>query len=279
MVEVSGEALETLAITSVGKGKTVAGVQRKLSVHLSEVHGAHRLTLVGYPSGFILKPQTPEYPQLPELEHVTMSLSARVGIKTVPHGLIKLADGSLAYITRRIDREVSGTRRLPMEDMCQLSERLTEDKYRGSYEQVAKVVARHSSRPGIDETELFMTLLFCFVTGNADMHLKNFSLFRPVGGWVLAPAYDLVATAVVLPDDDEETALTLNGKKRKLRRQDFLAFGTTAGIHEKAVVRLLETVLHHSETMPTLIEDSPLSPSARERFTEIVRERAKQLRK
>lgn len=205
-----------------------------------------------------------------------MTLAERVGIKTVPHGLIKLADGSLGYITRRIDREASGNRRIPMEDMCQLSERLTEDKYRGSYEQVAKVVARHSSRPGIDATELFLTLLFGFVTGNADMHLKNFSLFCPDGEWVLAPAYDLVATAVVLPDD-EETALVLNGKKRKLRRQDFLAFGTAAGIHEKAVVRLIETVLHHAKTMPTLIEESPLSPAARERFTDIIRKRTNRL--
>lgn len=190
---------------------------------------------------------------------------------SVPHDLFAL--------WKTIDREVSGNRRIPMEDMCQLSERLTEDKYRGSYEQVAKTVARHSSRPGIDNTELFMTLLFCFITGNADMHLKNFSLFYPEGEWVLAPAYDLVATAVVLPEDDEETALMLNGKKRKLRRSDFLTFGKTAGVHEKAVVRLLETVLRQSKSMPTLIEQSPLSPSARERFTDIVRGRAEQLRR
>lgn len=124
-----------------------------------------------------------------------------------------------------------------------------------------------------------MTLLFCFVTGNADMHLKNFSLFCPEGEWVLAPAYDLVATAVVLPEDDDETALMLNGKKRKLRRSDFLAFGKAAGIHEKAIVHLIETVLRHTEKLPTLIEESPLQPSARERLTDIVRGRAERLRR
>jgi serine/threonine-protein kinase HipA len=141
---VTNEALAALAEVSVRKGTTIAGVQRKLSVHLSDEGGGHRLTLVGHPTGFILKPQTPEYAQLPEIEHLTMTLAAEVGIKTVPHGLVVLADGTRAYITRRIDRELGDTRRVPMEDMCQLGGRLTEDKYKGSYEQVAKIVSRYS---------------------------------------------------------------------------------------------------------------------------------------
>jgi serine/threonine-protein kinase HipA len=277
-VDVTTQALESLAVTSVGAGKAIAGVQRKLSVHLSEARGAHRLTLFGHPTGFILKPQTSEYSQLPEIEQLTMTLAERVGIKTVPHGLIGLADGSLAYITRRVDRDILRGRRIPMEDMCQLSERLTDDKYRGSYEQVFRVIARHSARPGIDGTELFLALVFCFVTGNADMHLKNFSLFRPDGEWVLAPMYDLVATAVVLPDDDEETALTLNGKKRRLRRSDFVALGESAGIHRKATVGLIDAVLREIDAMTAQVEQSPLEQAARERYAHLVRERAERLR-
>jgi serine/threonine-protein kinase HipA len=252
-------------------------VQRKLSVHLSDVRGEKRLTLVGHPTGFILKPQTPEYPQLPELEHLTMTLAGLVGVTTVPHGLIRLEDGSLAYITRRIDRDIARNRRVPMEDACQLSERLTEDKYRGSYEQVARIIARYSSRPGLDLTEFFLVLVCSFVTGNADMHLKNFSLFAPQAEWVLTPAYDLVATKVVLPEDDEEMALTIGGKKRKLGAADFLAFGASIGVHEKAAPRLIESVVRAAETMTKRIEASLLAPSARERFIATIRERVARL--
>jgi len=277
-IDVTKEALEQLAVTSVRAGHTVAGVQRKLSLHLSGAHGAGRLTLVGYPAGYILKPQTSEYPQLPELELVTMNLAERVGIATVPHGLVPLADGSLAYITRRVDREGPEGRRIPMEDTCQLTGRLTEDKYRGSCEQVARTILRYSSRPGIDLTELFLTLLFSFVTGNADMHLKNFSLFRPGDAWRLAPAYDLVATAVVLPEDDEETALALNGRKRKLRRTDFVAFARSVGIHEKAIHRLIKKILDHTDTMATVIGSSLLETAVRERFIGIIHQRSERLR-
>jgi serine/threonine-protein kinase HipA len=278
VVDVSRETLESLAALSVSEGKAVAGVQRKLSVHLSGENGVQRLTLVGHPTGYILKPQAEEYPHLPELEHVTMSLADRIDIMTVPHGLIRLGNGSLAYITRRIDRHNDGVHRIPMEDMCQLAERLTEDKYRGSYEQIARLVSRHSSRPGIDLTELFLTVVFSFVTGNADMHLKNVSLYQPDRDWVIAPAYDLLATALVLPDDDEEMALTVNGKKSRLRRSDFRALGETAGIHPTAVGRLIDRVVIGASDMVPAIDTAPLEPSTRKQLAGLLRERVARLR-
>jgi serine/threonine-protein kinase HipA len=120
-------------------------------------------------------------------------------------------------------------------------------------------------------------LLFSFVTGNADMHLKNFSLYAPDGRWILSPAYDLVATSVVLPDDPDETALTLNGKRRKLERTDFLAFAKSVGIHEKAAAGLTAKVAEACEHMPEIIERSEVMPPAAERYVEIVRARAERL--
>jgi serine/threonine-protein kinase HipA len=121
-----------------------------------------------------------------------------------------------------------------MEDMCQLTERLTEDKYQGSHEQVAKAILKYSANPGLDVVNFFELVLFSFLTGNADMHLKNFSLIlQSTIGSVFSPAYDLVATALVNPTDDEDLALTLNGKKKKINRNDFISAFTTIGLDEK----------------------------------------------
>lgn len=174
----------------------------------------------------------PTYPQLPEVEDLTMHLAAIAKIKVVPHSLIRLKSGNLAYITKRIDRVKN--RKVPMEDMCQLTERLTEHKYQGSYEQVAKAIAKYSKTPGLDVVNFFELVLFSYLIGNADMHLKNFSLIeQQTLGMVLSPAYDLVNTALVNPADREELALNLNGKKSRLRRTDFEAAFTNLKLDPK----------------------------------------------
>ena len=276
-LDISNATLEEAARQVVSAGFTVTGVQRKLSVHLSQEGRKYRLTLVGYPSGYILKPASPEYPYLPELEHVAMGMAEDIGITTVPHGLITLSDGSLAYITRRVDRRALRPHAVPMEDLCQLSERLTEDKYRGSYEQVAKTIARYSSRPGLDLSEYFLVLLFCFVVGNADMHLKNFSLYRPDDIWVLAPAYDLLPTTLVIPEDHEETALSLNGKKAKLTRQDFAALGLYAGLDPKAVNGLIDVVVSRRERLVSAIEQAPVDLPIADRWLTLIDQRIARL--
>lgn len=221
----SEEDLEPLAREVIQSQTAVTGVQAKLSLHITGTNKdgtERRFTIVGLWGGYILKPLTALYPQLPEVEDVTMHLAQLARIKTAPHSLIRLQSGNLAYVTKRIDRTKKG--KLSMEDMCQLTERLTEDKYHGSYEQIGKVITKYSSIPGLDIVNFMELVLFSFITGNADMHLKNFSLLeQPGGGMVLAPAYDLVNTALVNPADDEEMALTLNGRKKKLRRDDFVA--------------------------------------------------------
>ena len=221
--------MDELATQVIKSQAAVTGVQPKLSLHLASAeqpHLAKRFTIVGMWGGHILKPPSPHYTQLPEVEDLTMHLASLAKIKVVPHSLIRLRSGNLAYITKRIDRVKK--EKFHIEDMCQLTDRLTEDKYRGSHEQVAKTILKYSASPGLDVVNFFELVLFSFLTGNADMHLKNFSLIhQPSTGPVFSPAYDLVATALVNPADDEDLALTLNGKKKKVNRHDFTtAFGT-----------------------------------------------------
>lgn len=162
-----------------------------------------------------------------------MHLAEIAKIETVPHGLMRFSDGELCYITRRIDRTEQGEK-LPMEDMCQLSERLTEYKYKGSHELVAKLISKYSSVPKLDLVKYWEQVLFAWLIGNADMHLKNYSLYAPVDSeYQLTPAYDLLSTALVIPEDTEELALTLCGKKRKIARRHFLEAMTASGLDEK----------------------------------------------
>lgn len=227
--------IESLALEVVRSQVTITGVQPKLSVDLEkEKGGEKRFTIVGLWGGYILKPQTEQYANLPENEDLTMHLARLAKINTVPHSLIRFKDGSLAYITKRIDRDKKGNK-IPMEDMCQLTEKLTEQKYKGSYEQIAKKIVEFSAYPVLDLINYVEILLFCYLTGNADMHLKNFSLYKKIKETTLTPAYDLLSTKLVIPEDTEELALTLNGKKRKLKRSDFDNLLKTMKVENKVI--------------------------------------------
>lgn len=229
--------LGDLARKVVRAQTTLTGVQAKLSLDINKGgrNEPDRFTIVGLWGRFILKPQTNSYKALPELEDLTMHLAEAAKISVVPHSLIRFSDGELCYITRRIDRLDDGSK-VAMEDMCQLTERLTEYKYKGSYEQIAKAIRRYSSAPQLDVVNFWEVVVFSWITGNADMHLKNFSLYNPMhGGYTLTPAYDMLATTLVMPEDNEELALTLNGKKRKLRKADFIKSITASGVDEKVI--------------------------------------------
>lgn len=229
--------LGDLARKVVRSQTTLTGVQAKLSLDIDRGgrNEPDRFTIVGLWGRFILKPQTNSYRCLPELEDLTMHMAEAVKISVVPHSLIRFKDGELCYITRRVDRTEEG-HKVAMEDMCQLTERLTEYKYKGSYEQIAKAIRKYSSAPQLDVVNFWEVVIFSWITGNADMHLKNFSLYNPMhGGYTLTPAYDMLSTAIVMPEDTEELALTLNGKKRKLRKTDFIKSITASGVDEKVI--------------------------------------------
>jgi len=224
-----------------------------------------------------LKPATKQYPHLPEVEDLTMHLAELSGIATVPHSLIKLQKGSLAYITKRIDR--AKKTKLHMEDMCQLTERLTEDKYKGSYEQIAKAILKYSENPGLDLINFFEQVIFSFLTGNADMHLKNFSLIKgPQTGYVLAPAYDMAASALIVKGDTEELALNLNGKKRKLERKDFDAVLFSFKIlDEKAIENLYQKFSTSIEKWIQFIAISFLPEELKDQYKLLIKEKAAKL--
>ena len=232
------DELDSLAAQVIKSQTTLTGVQAKLSLHLDRHEGSKRLTIVGLWGDFIFKPQTQSYKTLPENEDLTMHLAEIAKIKVVPHTLIRLQDGTLGYLTKRIDRTSEGGK-IPMEDMCQLTERQTEYKYKSSYEQIAKVIAKHSYVPLLDLTDFYEQVFFNWLVGNNDMHLKNYSLYAPKGKWVLTPAYDLLNVSMVNPKDTEELALTLNAKKKRIKKSDFVRAMETSGISPKVFDNIL----------------------------------------
>lgn len=273
------EDLQELATKIIQSQMAVTGVQAKVSLSLfrkEEKNLTKKLTIVGLYGDYILKPPSEHYPELPELESVTMHMAAVCGIQVVPHSLVKLQDETLCYITKRVDRTRNG--KLLMEDMCQLSERLTEDKYKGSHEQVAKLVLKYSSNPLLDVSNFYEQVLFSFLTGNSDMHLKNFSLLEKEGlGMSLCPAYDLVPTALVNEADTEELALTLNAKKRKLKYADFLAAYEKGGLTKKVLDNTLELFVYAKPEMLSVLEKSFVSENYKAKYKVLVESRYKQL--
>lgn len=272
--------IKELAREIVTSSTTVTGVQAKLSLDIARggKNEPQRFTIVGLWGRFILKPQTDRFANLPENEDLTMHLAEAVGIKTVPHSLIRFADGELCYITRRIDRTKNGDK-IAMEDMCQLSERLTEDKYKGSYERIAKLIREFSSAPLLDVINFWEIVIFSWLTGNADMHLKNFSLFRPNDDYMLTPAYDLLSTAIVMPEDEEELALTLNGKKKKIKREDFEKAMRDNGMDEKSITNLFNKFEKVIPKWFSIIEDSFLPANKKKEYRELIEQMVARLQK
>lgn len=233
--------INELARLVIDKRATVTGVQSKLSMDVEKNESAvpQRLTIVGVLGRYILKPQSERFECLPEVEDLTMHLAEIARIETVPHSLIRFADGELNYITRRIDRTGDG-RKLPMEDFCQIAGLLTEQKYQGSYEYVASLVLQNSSIPGLDVTKFWEQVIFSWIVGNADMHLKNFSLISTERGkYHLTPTYDQLSTTLVMPEDTDEFALPLQGFKKGVMPFDFIYAMTDSGVDQKAAERIL----------------------------------------
>ena len=267
------EDLEKLAVQVIKDQTSLTGVQPKLSLHLHEHEGSQRLTIVGLWGGFICKPQTIQFDQMPETEDLTMHLAELAKIEVVPHTLMRMTDNSLCYLTKRIDRLGSGEK-LAMEDMCQLTERLTEHKYRSSYERIAKAIIQYSSMPKMDVTNFFEVILFSWITGNNDMHLKNFSLFEPQDGVIrLTPAYDMLNAVILNPKDDEELALTLNGKKKRLKRHDFITSGLAMGVEQKTIERLIGKYVKLLPEMKRFISNSFLNDELKNKYAELITER------
>lgn len=223
--------MDELAAQVIKSQTTLTGVQPKLSLNLDRHKGSQKLTIVGLWGDYIFKPQTEHFAMLPENEDLTMHLAEIAKLKVVPHSLIRMKDGSIGYLTRRIDRKANGEK-IAMEDMCQLTERQTEHKYRSSYEQIGKAIRKYSVNAQLDMVDFLELVFFSWLTGNNDMHLKNFSLYSPTDAPTLTPAYDLLNSTISNPSDDEELALNLNGKKKRIKDDDFKAAYQTCGVPE-----------------------------------------------
>ena len=269
LLTLNKEQLETLAKEIIVRSIAVTGVQPKLSLQLEKTRNeAPRLTLVGLYGDYILKPPSEQYPCLPENEDLTMHLAEVAGIHTAAHSLIRLSSGELAYITRRFDRQ--NGQKIAVEDFCQLTETLTEHKYRGSVEKIGKLVRQFTTNKGYEQQRLFELVLFCYLTGNTDMHLKNYALIEnPLGQYELSPAYDLLSTLLVLLDE-EESALTINGKKNHLKRTDFDNLAKSLQINEKTVTAIYQRFAKILPTWQECIERSFLSDEMKKQYSDLI---------
>lgn len=280
-LDLDGARLEQLAQRLVTAGIALTGVQPKLSLMLraATANEKYCFTIVPERAGrhFILKPQIDRFPHLPENEDLTMHLAGQAGLPVAQHTLVRLTDGALAYLTWRFDRpEADGALRL--EDMAQLTERPAEEKYRGAMEQVGKVISRYATFAPLEQAAFFRLTVFCFLTGNADMHLKNFSLLTAADDLTrLAPAYDLVATKLAMPSDPEEMALTLNGKKSRLKLHDFTALANALQLPGAARLSLLADLWRAEPAWRKRIDSSFLPEELKENYQKLLAERLARL--
>jgi len=272
--------MSELAKQVIERSIAVPGVQPKLSMSMikDKTDGfENRLTVVGALGGnYIFKPPSEHFPQMPENEHVTMRIAEAFGIKVVESSLIRLKSGELSYITKRIDRSGKGEK-IHMLDMFQITEGF--DKYKSSMEKVGKALQHYSENTLLDLLSFFELTLFSFITGNNDMHLKNFSMIKTRSGWALAPAYDLLNVRIANPEDTEELALTLGGKRKKLTRDHFERFGEALGLTSKQLQGAFKRIEKNKLKALDWIEKSFLSEEMKTAYLEILKERYERLLK
>lgn len=273
LLEMSLSDIENYAVNLLKRSISVTGVQPKLSIDIEKnKNEPARFTIVGLWGHYILKPSHSNYPEMPEIEDLTMRMADLTGIQTAEHSLIRMKSGELAYLSKRFDRTSKG--KLHVEDFAQLLEMMTERKYYGSVEKVGKGILKYSSFPGNDLINLFQLVLFCYLTGNSDMHLKNYSLLRDEQDDIkLSPAYDLLSTKILLPSDKEEYAITINGRKSNLRRTDFDKLAISFGIAEKALTSIYNKFSKIYNDWEMLINKSFLTDPTKDKYINLIQER------
>jgi len=278
VIEYSLDQMDELAKKVVERSVAVPGVQAKLSMSLvKEAKGKSepRLTVIGALGGqYIFKPPSERFPEMPENEHVSMRIAEVFGIRVEPSSLIRLASGELSYITKRVDRTETGEK-IHMIDMFQITEAF--DKYKSSLEKVGKALDSYSDNTLLDKIFYFELTLFSFLSGNNDMHLKNFSMIQSPSGWVFSPAYDLLNVSILNPDDKEELALTLSGKKKKLKQEHFVQLGKGLGLTEKQIIVAFKRMERNTPKAIECLDRSFLSDDMKIAYKKLLEERYNQL--
>ncbi|MCL8006942.1 HipA domain-containing protein [Gelidibacter japonicus] len=261
--------MSQLARQVVERSISLPGVQPKLSMSLTTDNKKDkRLTVVGALGGnYIFKPPSEDYPEMPANEHLTMTMAQLFSIDVVPHSLIRLASGELSYITKRIDRNGDGSK-IHMIDMFQVVEAF--DKYRGSMERIGKAIHEYADNTFLDILRFYELTVFSYLTGNNDMHLKNFSMLKTSYGWALSPAYDLLNVAIVNPEDTEELALTIAGKRKKITKKTLIEFGVGLGLSKKQIESVFRRFQELQEDAIVLIKMSFLSEDMQSNYIELL---------
>ncbi len=273
--------MSELARQIIRTSASITGVQAKMSLDVNRGGKSEpaKFTIVGLWGKYIFKPQSGRYPCLPELEDLTMKMAEAAHIRTARHTLIRLADGELGYLTLRMDRGRKGEK-ISMLDMCQLTNRLTEHKYYGTYQQLAEAIKKYSSAPMLDVQRFWEVVLFSWITGNSDMHCKNFSLIDTgEGEYALAPAYDLLAVLLADPNDVEEMAMsfTVGGNKSGFDRNTFMTAFTQSGIPIAVAEKLIERMKGYTPEWKVLIGQSFLPEKMKADYCQLLDRRMERL--
>jgi serine/threonine-protein kinase HipA len=265
-VPFSADTVVALVCDMIGK-MSISGLQEKLSLSFSTDRTCLEPVAVG--GQFILKPQSVHLRAMPENEHLTMRLAGQCGIEISPLGLVQLSDGGLAFIIRRFDHLADGSR-LAMEDFCQLAELSSRDKYEGTAELCVRILRKFVTEPKDEIAKLFRQLLFAWWTGNGDLHLKNLSILnRSDGARVLSPAYDLLCTRLIIPDD--EMALPMQGKRKEIRRKNWMVFGDYCKLSKHAVDELVGQQIEQLKPALDLVQASFLPDNQKLEYTKILK--------
>ena len=267
-IELEEGLIQTAALAMAGR-TSLSGVQKKLSVKLSADFRTLQIAAEG--GSYILKPRTGTFSRLPEIEHTTMQLARLAKLEVADNGLIRAMDGQMAYLAKRFDRRTDGSK-IHQEDFCQLAGISPAEKYAGSAELCVRIVRQFATEPGIEMVKLFRQFLFSWWVGNGDLHLKNLSLLIDSAGVVkLTPAYDLVATRLLIPDD--ELAMPICGRDRKLTRNTWLKFADYAAIQRRAALRIISDQVKQLSNSIELLQHSYLSESEQVRLSQLLQER------
>lgn len=253
---------------------SIQGVQPKLSMRLNV--SKQCFELVDSNGRYILKPPNMNYPELPENEDLTMKMAGICGIETPWHGLIWSKGDRLCYAIKRFDR--AGRKlRLALEDFAQLSNKKRVTKYNSSMERVVSIIDEYTTFPVIEKIKLFRIIVFNHLSGNEDMHLKNYSLITRDDVIGLSPAYDLLNTSIAIGNPKEEIALPIAGKKKNLRRSHFVKYlaEERMNIPAKKIASVLEDLRSCISEWENLIEKSFLSDSMKESYLELLYQRVR----
>ncbi len=256
------------------KKLSIQGVQPKLSASISIVD--QEFKVVDQFGTYIIKPQNDIFPELSENEDLTMRMAKVLGINVPFHGMVYGKDGSLSYFIKRFDRYGKG-KKYATEDFAQLTGNTRDTKYRFTMEKLVPVIEEFCTFPVVEKVEFFKRIVFCFVTGNEDMHLKNFSLITKNGKTTLAPAYDLLNSSIAIKSPEEEIALTLKGKKSNLKASDFTDSYAKERLqlNEKTIETILQDMFQAKQKWKDLISISFLSDGMKEKYSQILEHRLK----